>query len=64
MFLLTKTKRPKKIKYNIIYTGKRFLKIKTCSAERSESLCINMKEKFKLYFVFFILVINCEKLNE
>ena len=38
MFLLTKTKRPKKVHCNIIYSRKRFLKIKTCSAERrSES---------------------------
>ena len=38
MFLLTKTKRPKKVHRNIIYSRKRFLKIKTCSAERrSES---------------------------
>ena len=38
MFLLTKTKRPKKVQCNIIYSRKRFLKIKTCSAERrSES---------------------------
>ena len=39
MFLLTKTKRPKKVHCNIIYSRKRFLKIKTCSAERrSESV--------------------------
>ena len=37
MFLLTKTKRPKKVHCNIIYSRKRFFKIKTCSAERSES---------------------------
>ena len=38
MFLLTKTKRPKKVHCNIIYSRKRFLKVKTCSAERrSES---------------------------
>ena len=38
MFLLTKTKRPKKVHCNIIYSRKRFLKIKICSAERrSES---------------------------
>ena len=38
MFLLTKTKHPKKVHCNIIYSRKRFLKIKTCSAERrSES---------------------------
>ena len=38
MFLLTKTKRPKKVHCNIIYSRKRFLKIKRCSAERrSES---------------------------
>ena len=38
MFLLTKTKRPKMVHCNIIYSRKRFLKIKTCSAERrSES---------------------------
>ena len=32
MFLLTKTKRPKKVHCNIIYSRKRFLKRKTCSA--------------------------------
>ena len=38
MFLLTKTKCPKKVHCNIIYSRKRFLKIQTCSAERrSES---------------------------
>ena len=38
MFLLTKTKRLKKVHCNIISSRKRFLKIKTCSAEgRSES---------------------------
>ena len=38
MFLLTKNKRAKKVHCNIIYSRKRFLKIKTCSAERrSES---------------------------
>ena len=38
MFLLTKTKRPKKVHCNKIYSRKRFLKIKTSSAERrSES---------------------------
>ena len=38
MFLLTKTKRPKKVHCDIIYSRKRFLKIKTCSAaRRSES---------------------------
>ena len=34
LFLLTKTKCPKKVHCNIIYSRKRFLKIKTCSAER------------------------------
>ena len=34
MFLLTKTKRPKKVHCNIIYSRKRFLKIKTCSGGR------------------------------
>ena len=38
MILITKTKRPKKVYCNIIYSRKRFLKRKTCSAERrSES---------------------------
>ena len=44
MFLLTKTKHPKKVHCNIIYSGKRFLKIKTCS-ERSEEKREEVKVK-------------------